>query len=469
MALSLPPVGWWPLVFLAPAIPAYWLDREPSRAPLIGASFGLGFFAAHLAWLGQIFHGWFGWLSALPVTTLAILVPVTVLTASFWLAGRFGSLVLLALPFLWILADWARSIGTLAFPWGYPAYALTETPIIQLAEIGGVHLVTLLVVSIATLLALGLRNRSPRPVLLAGLIVAGAWAYGSWRLASATGGTDGKRLSVSIVQGAVDPLSKAVGRADMLQRHLALTEGASGELVAWPETAILTRLNQDSETLARLQRELGPEFLVTGAFRQRGTALYNSAYLIQRGRVLGVSDKKRLVPGGERLPAQRLLGDVYDFFYNLVGLDSPQSLTPGRPRVLPAPFGGLGAYISYESAFPGIARALVRDGAVLLAHLSNDAWFGSTAGPGQHLALGRVRAIETRRYVVRASNDGTSGIIDPWGRLTAALPRYDPGLLDGEVFLRRSMTPYVRFGDWVVYLAAIVVVLLALLSWWTLP
>jgi apolipoprotein N-acyltransferase len=460
--LALPPFGWWPLAFLAPIVPAYCLDVTRGRAALIGASFGLGYFALHLAWLGQAFHGWFGWLFAIPVTAVAILIPVVVLTASFWLAGRLGSLALLALPFLWVLADWTRSIGPLAFPWGYPGYALAGTPLIQVVDLGGVHLATLLVIGTATLLAHALRYRSSRPLLLASLLIAAAWGYGSWRLSGPARGADGKILSVSIVQGAVDPLDKAVGRADMLERHLALTERAPGDLVVWPETAILSELDRDPRTLARLQRELGNRLLLTGAFRRRGPELYNSAYLLQRGRVLGFSDKMHLVPGGERLLATRLLAGLYEFFYKLAGLHAPQGLSSGRSQVLPAPFGPLGTYISYESAFPDVARAMVRDGAVLLAHLSNDAWFGDTSGPTQHLAMGRVRAIETRRYLIRASNDGVSGVIDPRGRLTSALPRFEAAVLDDEVVLRENRTPYVRFGDWVIYLSAVVLAYLTL-------
>lgn len=463
-AAGLPPFSLWPLALGGLAVSAILLpDRRRAwrHGAAHGAAFGLGLYAVHLAWLLTLFDAWFGPIAAVPVTSIVLAVPVATTAAAYGAATAFGRRVRVALPFAWVAADALRAVGPFAFPWGYTGYALAATPMIQIADLGGIHLVSLVVLATAGLLATAARRRRPAPALLALAMLGAAFVYGHARLTRPPGG---RRVSVSIVQGDIDPFDKALGISASLETYVELSRRARGDLVVWPETAVPTVLNLDAASRQAVRRASAGRTLVMGAFEQRGARLFNDAYLWAEGRLTGTSRKRHLVPGGEWLPLEHALPELYGYFYGLVGLGRPSGLSPGRPRVLPSRWGPIGAYISFESAFPDTPRRLVRHGAVLLAHLSNDAWFGRGPGPAQHLATGRVRAIETRRYVLRASNNGTSAIIDDRGRLVEAVPRFTPTVLNGTARLEGGITPYVRYGDWPVWGSLVALALLAVES-----
>ena len=177
---------------------------------------------------------------------------------------------------------------------------------------------------------------------------------------------------------------------------------------------------------------------------------------LEDGAVRGRYDKNRLVPFGEFFPWRGVLGPVYAFFFQRFGLGNLADTVPGR--VL-EPLGPYGAYVCYESAFPGVARALVRGGARVLVNLSNDAWFGPSFGGAQHFAMGRIRAVETGRWLLRAGNDGITAAIDPYGRVVARLEPGTAGYLAAPYAFTSGTTPYVRFGDWALGVAG------ALLVW----
>ncbi|MCS6868341.1 apolipoprotein N-acyltransferase [Thermus sp.] len=414
LALTLPP---FPLGPLAPLV----------LVPLLRGGFrkgfwaGLGFWGLHLAWLPQSFAVLFGPWGAVPFLPLVLLKALT-----------FGLLFALTpTPLLrvggWVVLEWLTEQGELAFPWGLLGYALLEAPGRVLAAWGGVYLLSLLVL----LLALGLSQRRYWLLLPWALL----WL---WPLPEAPAPE-----RALLVQGNVNPLAKVQGdlgeavyprlTAQGLARH------PEASLVVWPETAVWT-LPQGIEGV------LGGRPLVTGL------NLYgpNRAVLYQGERVLAQYDKVRLVPFGERFPFREALGGVYAFFFRALGLGELADRTPGS-RV--APLGPYGAMICYESVFPSTARALVREGAGVLVLLTNDAWYGPSFGGRQHFALGRLRAVETGRWLLRAGNDGITASIDPLGRVVAAIPAQQEGYLLAPFAFREGLTPYARYGDWAVGLA----------------
>lgn len=414
LALTLPP---FPLGFFTPLVLVF----------LLGGGFrtgflaGLGFWGLHLIWLPQSFTQLFGPLGALPFLPLVLLKALS-----------FGLLFALTPTPLarvggWVALEWLTEQGDLAFPWGFLGYSLVEAPGRVLAAWGGVYLLSLF----ALLVAWGLRERRYWILLPWGVL---------WLLPLPPEAGPERAL---LVQGNVNPLAKVQGELDQ-EVYLRLTrEGLAqypeARLVVWPETAVW----QIPEEAKRL---------LQGRFLLTGLNLYgpNRAVLYQEGRVLGHYDKVRLVPFGERFPFRETLGGVYGFFFRAFGLGELADRMPGDRLI---PLGPYGAMICYESVFPSVARTLAREGARVLVLLTNDAWFGPSFGGRQHFALGRLRAVETGRWLLRVGNDGITASIDPYGRVVAQIPPHQEGYLLAPYSLKEGRTLYVRYGDWAVGVA----------------
>jgi apolipoprotein N-acyltransferase len=414
LALTLPP---FPFGFLAPLVLAFLLQGGWRTGFLMG----LGFWSLHLLWLPQSFAQLFGPLGALPFLPL-----VLVKALSFGLLFALTPSPLLRVGG-WVVLEWLTEQGPLAFPWGFLGYALVEAPGRVLAAWGGVYLLSLLVL----LLAWGLR--AGRYWLLL------PWAL-LWLLPLPLAEAPEKAL---LVQGNINPLAKVQGElGEAVYPRLTregLTRHPEARLVVWPETAVW---EIPKEATGILEGRL----LLTG-LNLPGP---NRAVLYREGEVLAHYDKVRLVPFGERFPFREALGGAYAFFFRAFGLGELGDRTPGEGFT---PLGPYGAMICYESVFPSVARALVREGAGVLVLLTNDAWYGPSFGGAQHFALGRLRAVETGRWLLRAGNDGITASLDPYGRVVARIPPHREGYLLAPYALRGGLTLYARFGDWAVGLA----------------
>jgi apolipoprotein N-acyltransferase len=286
----------------------------------------------------------------------------------------------------------------------------------------------------------------------------GALAFGVWSTLDAV---PAPRTAV-LVQGNIDPRLKAQGRTlDELQVYLDLTRRAlqagPADVVVWPETASPLPPSDPgaSEALRRV-----PSPLIVGAPGDVPGQARNSAYGVD-GAVTGRQDKRIPVPFGERLPFAGVLGGVYGPVLDRLGMAGYMNLTPGTAlNVLPLRLLRAGVSICYESVFARLSRQAVRAGANVLVVISNDAWFGRGAGAEQHFQMGRLRAIETRRFVLRAGNDGVSAVIDPWGRVSTRAPRGERGAYRAPFGLQETRTLYVRFGDWAVWLSVLTLAVL---------
>jgi apolipoprotein N-acyltransferase len=192
------------------------------------------------------------------------------------------------------------------------------------------------------------------------------------------------------------------------------------------------------------------------------TVYFNSAYFLDReGKPLARYDKIHLVPFGEYIPLRRL------FFFAETITKDVEDFTPGAGYVL-APLEGrpVNALICFEAVFPELARRFVRDGSQLIVNLTNDAWYGWTAAPFQHLAMSRWRAIENRRYMLRAANSGISAIVRPTGGLQAVTGLFREEICVGFFAFSSAQSIYTRFGDVFVLACAIILCLLVILCFW---
>lgn len=471
LASSYPPSRWWwALLALLPLF--LWVAESQSarRAAGLGFAFGVGFFALNLFWLPNSLSspelfGPVGWL---------IYPPLVLIEGVFWgivtglaraLGGR-GARALWLLPPLWLAMEWARTQGPFAFPWGNLAYAWLGTPVAQLADVTGSYGLSLLALLLLALVAQALLSRGARGLALIGLaaaLLAASWGYGLLRLREAAPAPDRQAL---LVQGNTDPLGRALGQTDDLTVYTELTAAAlaraPAELVIWPEGAVLNAPLEGTlgePTRLRIQVSAPGAEVITGAGVWERTASgyrsYNSAYGLADAGVTSRYDKVYLVPFGEGVPFAGALEPFYRVVYGWFGL-GPEGRTAGSsisPITLPSLAAAV--YICYESVFPQVARQMVRAGAQVLVNISNDAWFGRGSGAEQHFGMGTLRAIETRRYLLRVGNDGVTAVVDPYGRTLERLERRVADTLRAEYALAEGETPYVRYGDWPVMLSAL--------------
>jgi apolipoprotein N-acyltransferase len=216
-------------------------------------------------------------------------------------------------------------------------------------------------------------------------------------------------------------------------------------LLVWPETPTPFSLAEDSGFLRRAENiaiQSRSYFLLNNIGRM-GDAPTNSAALLEpSGRIVSRYNKIRLVPFGEFVPMK----DWLYFAGSLV--EKVGDFAPGTQLTV-SPIGGhrLATVICYESIFPDFARQFVRRGAELLVVITDDAWFGSSSAPFQHLRMGVVRAVENRRYLIRVANTGVTAIIDPYGRIISRVPTNERVVIDGVVRFRSDLTFYAKYGD----------------------
>jgi apolipoprotein N-acyltransferase len=244
------------------------------------------------------------------------------------------------------------------------------------------------------------------------------------------------------------------------QRYLSMSRQAvqrGATLVLWPESATPFMYEEDpaAEGIRLLARESGARLFVgsdqverprpvgpTPAPRAKAT-FFNSAFLIQpTGSVGGVYRKIHLVPFGEYVPLERLLWFAGPLVEQVGGFSPGETLTIFHLRE-----GSFSTGICYEAVFPELSRAAVGQGSQLLTSITNDAWFGRSSAPRQHLDMARMRAIETGRFLVRAANTGISAVVDPYGRVVHATPLFEEAVVVEDVRLLDGVTLYVRIGD----------------------
>ena len=456
-ALCFPPASLRPLAALALA-PFF---AAAARSSVLGAA-GLGLLwgaAATLgvtSWLPGMLGDFFGASRAAGIAGLAALgvfgIGPAYAAFAAWLAwsARRRPPTPWEVGAAWLGAEWLRSHGPLGSPWALAGYAVVGTPFAQTADLAGPagpgFLVALANAALASFAAPGLRPRRVRlHAAAAALLIAAAGLYGAARLAAPCG--EGPPLRVAVVQGGVtwgyrfDPARSEPN----LRRYLELHEAAlarAPQLVVWPEHAIDFYLHDPSPQRAALSAALaGREAeLVLGAphyTRVDGTTRYlNSVFLLSGGEVAGRSDKTKLVPFAERSPFGALLPDAGGAY-----------AAGDAPRVLRGKTAALGAFLCAEAMFPDVARRLAADGAELLVNPSNDFWFGSPAAARLQLETASLRAIEERRWLLRATPTGYSAFVDPQGRIEEVSGYGGSAVLQGEVRRSRAVTPYQRLGD----------------------
>ena len=504
-ALALPPINAWPVPFVTFPILVWLVDGAAAgrlggvpAAAVAGWWFGFGYFLAGLYWVGHAFlvdAKTFGWL--LPFAVIALPAGMALYTALGLALARLiwtrGASRVLALAVALTLGEWLRGHLLSGFPWNSYGYALVSP--LWLAQgaalIGLWGLTFIAVAAFASPAVLAdehadTAHRWLAPALAFGVIAALA-LYGAIRLATTpTSFVDGVRLRIMQPNLQQDEKFNYAQKQSVMSRYVALSDRASGPQstgvrdvthLIWPESAFPFFLTREADALAQIAALL-PQgtVLITGAVRAPPeippnapvVRAYNSIYTIDHdGSILSVYDKVHLVPFGEYLPFQGFLEQlglmqltkVHGGF--IAGDRRRNQHVPRAPDFLPL--------VCYEVIFPGDAVPRSERGGWLYDHfgryvgwpfvagsgerpgwllnLTNDGWFGASAGPYQHFQQARVRAIEEGLPLVRAANTGISAVVDPLGRVIRSLPLGSEGALDAPLPQAIAPTPYARAGD----------------------
>ncbi|AQU69832.1 apolipoprotein N-acyltransferase [Streptomyces niveus] len=462
-ALSFPEPGLWWLAYGA-LVPWMLLVRTAptgGRAILDGWLGGLGFILAVHHWLMPSLHVFIVVLAGL----LGLLWAPWGWLVRLMLGGRPSprrtAAALVVVPSGWLMIETVRSLEGLGGPWGLLGASQWEVaPALRLASVGGVWLVSLLVVAVNTGLTALLVVATARTVVAVGLVACAVGVSCAWVWAPRTERTGQTR--VAVVQPGVfagpDGVDRRFDRSEELTRSLA---GRDLDLVVWGESSVGDDLGARPDLAARiavLSRQVGAEVLVnvdaSGTDGAGRTGIFKSAVLVGPNGLTGDRyDKMRLVPFGEYVPARSALG-----WATSVGKAAGEDRRRGTRQVvmvLPGEGRGgprVGPLICFESAFPDMSRQLVRDGAQLLVAQSSTSTFQHSWAPEQHASLAALRAAETGRPMVHATLTGVSAVYGPRGERTGA--RLGTASSAGAVYelpLTRGTTAYVKYGDWPLY------------------
>jgi apolipoprotein N-acyltransferase len=466
LAAAFAPASLAPLAVLCPAfLFLLWEGATPRSAAWRGFLFTGGTFLAGTYWLYHSIH-LVGqapvWIAAfLMVGLVAIMGGYTAVLG--YLVARWGAQHgplrwLVLLPATWILVEWFRGWFLSGFPWLALGYSQLETPLRGFAPVAGVYGTSLATALFAgALVTLILGSRSAR--IAAVVVVVAMVAIGASLTRVVWTVPRGTQVSVALVQGAVPQSMKwAPGQRERtLQLYARLTAPHLGaDIIVWPEAA-LPALERDIrdflDSLHAAARARGTDVVMGLLRRDPATGDYYNAMAAFAATEQWYY-KRRLVPFGEFFPVPAAVRD----WMRLMNL--PYSdFASGAARQPPLVAAGetLAPTICYEDAYASEQLELARE-STLLVNVTNDAWFGDSTAPHQHLDISRMRSLETGRPMLRATNDGVTALIAYDGALIGQLPQFKPGVLTGTVEPRVGETPYTRFGNWPVLVIAFVAV-----------
>ncbi len=470
LSLSFPKFGhaFFAWVALAPLLIA--LFRAPGgwAAARLGYVTGASAAVGILYWTSLVVVQYGGLSLPLGIGVMLLLcLAVAVFPALFaWSTARacrvLGTRGLLVAPFVWVGTEILRAYTFFRFPWCLLGYSQHEQlPVIQIASVTGVYGVSFVVALASSVLAFVAveASRTARRTALSALAGVLALVTGTGLVALGRPVAESGRVRAALVQASITQLDKWDPGKELenLEVHLRLSREAAAQgatFLVWPESAVpfyfdhsppiaeklrgFTRETQTTLLFGNddvLDRPPDPPQLWVGAkmLGPDGTLLYRY-------------HKNRLVPFGEYVPmkpvltlggrfAARLVRNVADF---VPGHEATTGTVDGH---------GVGTSICYEAIFPDFVRQFSRNGAELLVNVTNDGWYGTTSAPYQHFSMAAFRAVENRKWLLRAANTGISAFVDPRGRVVARTGLFEKRALPGDAIFVPGLTFYARFGD----------------------
>ena len=421
-----------------------------------GYLFGVVFFSGALYWLFNV---------SVPGTFLVVFsvsFAPAIFCGLYLPVKRYPLYGIVYVPSAWVFTEYLRTHLFTGFPWALLGYSQSSNiPLIQIANITGAYGVSFLIILVNFGLYLALRKSPRRFYILAFIfiLIGATWAYGERVIKHVY---PSQTLKVSVIQGNIpqnikwDPKYRDL----IIDRYIRLTKDAIAEgkpdLVVWPETSLPGYMEEKDlrKAISDLARSEKTHLLI-GTLHGEGLNAFNSACLISDGgEVLERYDKIHLVPFGEYIPFEGKIRWLRSRIDKPTGdFIKGKTYTVFKFKTKEAPVHSFfSCLVCYEDIFPELSRRFVRDGARFLINVTNDAWFGKTGAPYQHLQGSIFRAVENHVPVVRAANTGVSCIIDPYGRVTGVVRKLRDeicvdGYATGTIRTASTKTSYTRFGD----------------------
>ncbi|MDP6264156.1 MAG: apolipoprotein N-acyltransferase [Pseudomonadales bacterium] len=462
LPLSFAPFDFWPAGLLSVLLLLACVDRvDPREAALRGFLYAFGMYGIGVSWIYVSIHIYGAAPPPLAVVMVLLFVvflsPVQVLQcylyARFFRSGLLGPV--LGFTSIWVLQEWVRSWLLTGFPWLYVGYGYLDTNVSNWAPLLGVFGVSYVVVLAAGVLYVGSKaylnsTKVSRTGLVVPLLAAGLLWFSGMALARVDWVRPaGQSLTVSAVQGNVDQATKWLPemRIPLIDLYRQLSQDRwSSDIIVWPEAAITLFREQAGIYLNSLDataKETNTT-VITGIMSRDPVSgsYFNSVLALGEGS--GIYHKRKLVPFGEYVPLEDQLRGLIKFFdlplsNTATGLQQQLGLTAGPYKISTS--------VCYEVVYPELVRTSVA-GADLLLTLSNDTWFGESIGPLQHMQIARMRALENGRYLIRATNNGVTAIVDHRGKISGTIPQFSRDVLTDTVQIMTGETPFSRWGSW---------------------
>jgi apolipoprotein N-acyltransferase len=452
------------------------LQKSTRRHFLVSFIFSISSLIATLCWIYvsmDLYGGMPKIVSALLIVLLCAYLAIYP-SLALWASSRFLGLsdtqrYLLLIPVFWLISDWFRGFVLTGFPWGYLGYSHADTPLVGFAPVLGVQGITLAVMVICGALTLLIQKKK----IGLSLTVISALLISGFILQKQQYTTAQPEINVSLVQGNIEQNEKwkKDRLSPSLQKYLALSETGlddKAELIIWPESAIAALEVNVQAFLQPLSADLAAKnkTLITGiiGYELKTDSYYNSIITLgklpdRQGYSLESGNryqKHHLLPIGEFVPFEHLLRPLAPYF-NL-----PMSSFQRGAQVqnnLQTEQVSLATAICYEIAFPELLRKNIGEKTGVILTVSNDAWFGNSIGPDQHLQIARMRAIEFARPLLRSTNNGITAIIDASGNELGRLPANVAAVLSKTIQPAFGQTPYQYAGSYPLYLYSLLVLL----------
>jgi len=469
-SLSFAPFNYWGLIFVSLGILfCLWLRCDSKNAFWYGFLYGLAMFGIGLSWIYITIHTFGGMPSIIAAICIFLLVAFlslypALVGLSQSLFNRWGTSerLIFIIPTIWILFEWLRGWLFTGLPWLTTGYAMLDMPLSNFAPIGGVYLISLIVLISTGLLIAIISNPSIFNGIL-WLVMVVVWIIG-WQLNKTTWTrAEGDSIRVAVIQNNISLFEKWDEKETdkIIQEYLVASASQHDvDLIVWPEVAIPNYLDSLSTDFWDIIRSHPADFVFGILHREQDNQVrkyYNT--------VAAVSDqimiyrKQHLVPFGEYFPLQVLLGPLIRWM-EIPMSDFSHWRQPQTP--LMAAGNRFAVSICYEDAFPQDWRGqIIPSGAFI--NVSEDIWFGDSFAPHQRLQMARFRSRESERPMIRSSNNGLSSLINWKGRIYEYAPQFQKHVVTGSIQPRIGATPYVIFGDQLSLLIALGLFLLTLL------
>ncbi|WII95054.1 apolipoprotein N-acyltransferase [Moraxella haemolytica] len=474
-SFSLAPYYLWPLaIFSVMGVYALLINEMSTRRAFwIGQAYGFGVWVVGASWLYNSIHEYGNvpaWAAAVMIGLMALIMGLFH-AVSACVFVRFLGRQPLAFASLWVVQEWLKTWVLSGFPWLFVGYAFTEQSWISgIAPVLGVFGISFVVVLFAASVVelfyqkVGFLVLSILAILVGFVLQSVDWVE-----------PDGRTLSVSLVQGNISQDMKWLTdyQTQTLEIYDNLTKSEWGrDVVVWPEVAIPMFHDEAMPFLQDMAKQAhdSQSSWITGLLyrdlkgydenKHAYPPIYNSVAAID---ATGDSlyRKQQLVPFGEYIPFEGML----NILPNLDNMQGLMSISRGHANQSPLAVKDhtIGAAICYEVAYPDTTRHNAKNADVLVT-VSNDAWFGTTAGPWQHLQIVQMRSLETGRYFMRATNTGVTAIINHKGGIDAIVPQFERTVLRGEVPSLIGVTPFVRFGSYPILALALLLIVFSFVA-----